>query len=370
MHFRFRVALLPLALSLFAGLTHSQTGIDQYKDQRAGSLEDAQVTGKLVNPKTTQTLAVKVGAGIPQFIDAKDGQEIASAANNVLNDSGRLALILVDGNKVVFEGYKSTANKDSLIMGLSMSKSVAASAVGIALCDGKIATLNDQANKYVPTLDGLSYGQATLENLLVMRGGGKSTGSTGELRPGMMREIMFQKATLADQVKEGGTGGDKPDVRFNYDNASTQSLMFTVEAATASTYQDYLVKKVLEPIEFEKAPAIFVDKTGVAMAAGGINATLRDWIRIGNLLREQWTGKYGQCLADYLKRGYSKSFDEDYGYQIRVQSQQGDKVVVRMSGFGGQYVYFNNYNSKIVATAANGANRKNLDPFVLSWMGN
>lgn len=365
----FRLSLVALVLSVQFGSVNASTGIDEYKDQRAGSLEDAQITGKLVNGKTAQFLAVKVGAGIPVFENQQADPSFADRAKSVLEDRGRLALMAVDGNKVLFEGYRSTASKDSLIMGLSMTKSVAASAVGMAICDGQIKSVNDQVAVYAPSLDGLSYGQASIENLLVMRGGGQSAGSTGELRPGMFREILFQKSTLAEHVKESGVGGVKPGEKFNYDNMSTQSLVYAVEGATKQSFQNYLSQKVLSTIEFEKAPAIYVDKTGSAVGAGGLNATLRDWVRVATVLRDQWSGKQGQCLADFFKRGYSKSFDQDYGYQIRIQSQRGDKVIVRMSGFGGQYVYFNNFNSKIVATAGNRATRKNLDPFVEGWMG-
>ena len=52
-----------------------------------------------------------------------------------------------------------------------MAKSIVSLAVGMALSEGKIASLDDTIAKYVPKLAGNPYGETTIRNMLRMASG-------------------------------------------------------------------------------------------------------------------------------------------------------------------------------------------------------
>lgn len=347
----------------------AQTGIEQYESQPEGRLEDTQITGAMVTPAITRLIGVRVGNGVPAF---KPGEaaDVPSSAQSLMSEKGRLALLLVDGERIVYEGHRSTSSPESLNMGLSMSKTLTGIAVGQAVCDGKIRALSDQAKVYVPELDGLSFGEASIEDLLLMRGGGKQVSGNGQSRTGMFRALLFQKEAMRDQQAESGKGGEAPGKKFNYDNMSTQSLVNVLERVNKQDYLDLLALRVFAPLQFEKAPAFFVDKEGKPISAGGLHATTRDWARIGLLFGGYWTGSGGDCLASYLRQGFTSKDGSGYGYQIWIHKETGDRKIVRMAGALGQHVYFNNFNKKVLVTFANATSRKGIDQLVDSWMFN
>ncbi len=53
----------------------------------------------------------------------------------------------------------------------SMAKSIVSLAVGMALAEGKIASLDDTVAKYVPKLAGNPYGETSIRNILRMSSG-------------------------------------------------------------------------------------------------------------------------------------------------------------------------------------------------------
>lgn len=78
----------------------------------------------------------------------------------------RVLIVSVDG-KIIFEKYSSPfLAKWWTPLGFSMSKSVTALAVGQALCEGHISSLEDRIEAYVPELKGTSWGVASVEDVL------------------------------------------------------------------------------------------------------------------------------------------------------------------------------------------------------------
>lgn len=365
----FSILVGTIAALLFSNFAFAQTGVEQYESQPEGRLEDAQLTGAMVTPVITRRLNVRVGKGQPSFVMG-DTKDIPSALSKIMDEKGRLALLLIDGDKIVFEGHRAPSSPQTLNMGLSMSKTLVGAAVGQAFCDGKISKLTDQAVVYVPELKGLSFGAATIEDLLLMRGGGIQGTSSGQARIGMFRALLFHKETLKDQMVETGKGSDAPGLKFNYDNMSTQSLVSVLEKATGQSYFDLLSVKLFAPIEFEIQPAFFVDKDGILISAGGLHASTRDWARVGLLMQSYWTGSGGDCLMNYFKYGYQSKDRNGYGFQVWMHKESGERKIARMSGALGQNIFFNNFNKKVLVTFSNAASRRNLDQFVESWMLN
>ncbi len=97
-------------------------------------------------------------------------QALINRARALLGNRPAKAIALVDGDTVLYTGFKMPAGADSMLFGYSMGKTVTAMAVGQAICDGKLR-LDTKANELMPELNGKALGNATVRDLLRMASG-------------------------------------------------------------------------------------------------------------------------------------------------------------------------------------------------------
>jgi CubicO group peptidase (beta-lactamase class C family) len=79
-----------------------------------------------------------------------------------------MGLILVKDGVIQLERYQYDRKPTDRFVSHSMAKSITALAIGIALADGKIRSLDDPAEQYARKLRGTLYGGTSLRNLLRM----------------------------------------------------------------------------------------------------------------------------------------------------------------------------------------------------------
>ena len=78
---------------------------------------------------------------------------------------------------MLFERYQYDRTPAHRFVSHSMAKSIVSIAVGMALAEGKIASLDDTVAKYVPKLAGIPYGETSIRNVLRMSSGVAVQGS-------------------------------------------------------------------------------------------------------------------------------------------------------------------------------------------------
>src|SRR6185437_17164972 len=128
----------------------------------------------------------------------------------------------------------------------SMSKSFTASAV-MLLRDAGALALDDLAAKYVPALDGWSYGASdaapiTIRNLLTMTAGFPTDDPWGDRQQGL--PIADFRAMLADGVGLNWA----PGTRFEYSNLGYAILGLIVTAASGVPYDEFVRTRLLAPL--------------------------------------------------------------------------------------------------------------------------
>ena len=82
-------------------------------------------------------------------------------------------LLVIRDGEILVERYQYERTAAHRFVSHSMAKSLVSLAVGFALAEGKIKSLNDKAADYVPELKGNVVGETTLRNLLQMSSGVK-----------------------------------------------------------------------------------------------------------------------------------------------------------------------------------------------------
>jgi CubicO group peptidase (beta-lactamase class C family) len=74
--------------------------------------------------------------------------------------------------------------------------------------------------------------------------------------------------------------------RFYYGSAQTTMLAAVVRGATGMSLSEYLTPRLWQAIGAEASALWYADRTGLEVALGNFNATLRDCARLGVVLAE------------------------------------------------------------------------------------
>jgi CubicO group peptidase (beta-lactamase class C family) len=262
-------------------------------------------------------------------------------------------LVLKDG-KIVFEKYQYDRKPTHRFLSFSMSKTITAMLVGIALQDGFIKSLDDVAAVYVPELAQSAYGKVTIRQLLTMTSGvrwndevsGASNSDMLQLNECHMRHRGCQSSlALLAAYKEFA---HEPGARFSYSGGDTMVLGHVLRAATKQSVTSFTQERLWNRLGAESDAAWMVDRQGVENVFGHFAATLHDFARLGLLMANKGVSHDGQQI---LAPGYWQEMTTPqlpasrpkvatsyfgYGYQLWLDPKPG---VFCFRGLKGQAIY-------------------------------
>jgi CubicO group peptidase (beta-lactamase class C family) len=242
-----------------------------------------------------------------------------------------MGLLILRGDRILVERYQYNRKPEQRFHSQSMAKTVVAMLVGIALQEGKIRSIDDLVQQYVPALAGSPYGQTSLRHLLTMSSGVKYIET---YEPGDDNEILT--ARTYKQRSAGGADALAPFAtrprevpagsRFYYASSETVALALALRAAVGVPLADYLSEKVWKPMGAEADATWLIDAGGYEVGFVGLNCTLRDYGRLGLLLANggaaqgkqivpaAWVRAMTKPDAPHLQYG-AASNSSGYGYQ-------------------------------------------------------
>jgi CubicO group peptidase (beta-lactamase class C family) len=90
-------------------------------------------------------------------------------------------LLILRDDTIIAERYQYDRKPEHRMASYSMAKTIIAMLVGIALADGKITSLDDRPDRYVPELTSSPYGETPLRHLLTMSSGVRSPRTTAAM---------------------------------------------------------------------------------------------------------------------------------------------------------------------------------------------
>ena len=163
-----------------------------------------------------------------------------------------MGLIIVKDGVVQLERYQYDRKPSHRFNSQSMAKSITALAIGIALNEGKIKSLDDRADSYAQKLKGSLLGEATIRNLLRMASGVRNiqtydgTGDSGRFDTALSRDGVEAAAAVLT-VRERQQGA-----RFSYSSAQSATLGAVLRAATGMNVSDYLTPRLWQAIGAER----------------------------------------------------------------------------------------------------------------------
>ncbi len=261
------------------------------------------------------------------------------------------ALLVAQGSELLYEKYSFGVGKRNTPLGYSMSKSLTSLAVGKAICDGHISSLDVPLKNYLPKLSGTSWGDASVRNVLRMSSGAYLTSM--QFNGHKNREM---EQFIGSAISDGKMNTDfielmiksdeksfEPGKIFNYSNFDTVALGLLVQAATGMPLNQYFEKSVWADAGAESQGAWFINGKDQTSTYNGFSARPHDWIRIGLMVLRELKDD-SSCFGKYLKEATKKQINSwgpssEYGFQIWTQCGRGTDFC--FVGFGGQYLLFN-----------------------------
>ena len=287
----------------------------------------------------------------PEIVTAVDSFENATVTRPVRPDSITLhSIMILKHGEVVLEKWFNGQTAEMPHAMHSVSKTFTATAVGLAIDEGKLK-LNDPVIKFFPDKlpaepsDNLKA--MTVRDLLTM-----TCGHDEEPKELRKDSLDWVSAFLAWPVVH------KPGEYYLYNSVGTYMLSAIVQQVTGEKVLDYLDTRLFQPLHIER-PQWDESPQGISCGGWGLYLKTEDMAKMGQLFLQKgkWNGKQivpaawlkemssyqvpsapsGTRFEDLEKVGLNKDNNEwvqGYGYQMWICRHNA----YRADGFAGQYI--------------------------------
>ena len=258
-----------------------------------------------------------------QEINTKKSSELSKnefifdkVADYALNDSGQAILISRYG-KIVYERYQNDTTRETLINPQSMSKSLLALAIGYALTQGDIKSLDTPISEYLPDLSKDRRGSITVKNLLQMSAGLEQISKDYSPYP-WSRGVRQHFGTDFNYWVMQLQSIDPPGTKFEYNNNESNLLGMVLEKAVGMSYQEYLSKEIWPAFGLGKAEAYLDKENGSIMKSCCIFSRPIDWLKLGQIILDKGEVNQKRVISEeYITQMTNSSpTNQGYGYQL------------------------------------------------------
>ena len=259
------------------------------------------------------------------------------------------ALLVLKDGRIVSETYRNNTGPDTRFMGWSMTKSLTSLLVGAALQEGRIASLDDTIETYLPELIGGGYEGVTVRQILQMRSGVDYDERYDFANPGLaasnhINALVKNTARFVEPARTIGRA-HRPGEVFQYKTLDTAVLGWLLERVSGgNTIAGYMAQRLWEPLGAESDGFFIMDGppgVGREFNGAGFNATARDYARIGQMMLDGGRANGRQIVpADWVAVSSRPTVPEQggemgYGYQWWTLGDGSYSAI----GLQGQYIF-------------------------------
>jgi CubicO group peptidase (beta-lactamase class C family) len=298
---------------------------------------------------------------------------VVERAQRILDTSSAKGIALVEGDSVVWVGYKSPASAQSYFLSQSIAKTITSMAVGKAICQGKFL-LSSVTESLIPELKGTDLGLSTVRDLLMMASGtwegNKDTSNISEeqyaqLTAGKMSYLDLIKTPKVNSFQSTLFGTRKVGEKFYYRSTDPLTLGIIINKTTGMEYAKWVEQEVLLPAGIKSYAIIGRDKFGYGVASGNIRLTMEDWIRFAVWVKANQSSQ--GCFGDYVRAASTTQISNNtqtgisfggYGYLIWTDNNRLPDSYWAV-GYGGQRIGWNHKNDRILIAFSNVENYMN-----------
>jgi len=255
-------------------------------------------------------------------------------------DKRTRSIIVIYKNKIIAEKYADGFNKNSKILGWSMTKSLTATYFGILQKQGKFDILKPAPIKEWATDE---RSKITTNDLLHMNSGLEWEEDYGKISD-VTKMLFIEEDMTKSQINKPLVG--KPNNTWNYSSGTTNLLsgILRKQFNTHQSYLDFWYSNLLDKIGMNSA-IVETDMTGNFVGSSYGWATTRDWAKFGLLYlhKGNWNGEqiFDESWAKYVSTPTNTS-NGQYGAQFWLNAggrfPNTPKDMFYASGYQGQMV--------------------------------
>jgi CubicO group peptidase (beta-lactamase class C family) len=207
------------------------------------------------------------------------------------------AILVLHKGKVVYEQYANNMTPATRHMLFSVSKSFVGTLAALLVSEG---TLDENAPvaRYVPELASSAYGDATVRQLMDMRVGAKFSEVYTDPKSDIVAYVLAAEwvpippgyqgprdlcSMMANLKERDGSHGEA----FGYKSSTTDVLAWVLRRASGKSLTALLSERIWSKIGAAHDAYYLLDSIGTEVAMGGMNATLRDLARFGQMMLQK-----------------------------------------------------------------------------------
>ncbi len=232
-------------------------------------------------------------------------------------------VLVLHKGQVVYEQYFGALTPERPHLVWSVTKSFVGTLAAMMAADGSIDPAAP-VTRYLPELANTAFADATVRQLMDMRIGVRYSEDYSDpdaefwayLRAIRMLPPAADKADKADKTapqdiysfaqtmqKEGEHGS------FAYKTINTEVLGWVLRRVSGKTMAELLSERIWQPMGAEQDAYFIVDRQGTEMAGAGLNATVRDLARFGELMRNNGRAHGKQIIPAAVVQGIAQGGD-------------------------------------------------------------
>ncbi|WP_421954622.1 serine hydrolase domain-containing protein [Polaromonas sp.] len=282
-------------------------------------------------------------------------------------------IVVVHKGRIVYERYFGVLKPQGQHIAMSVTKSFIGTLGAMLVAEGVIDE-NALTSTYVPELKDTGFGDVTVRQLLDMTTGIQYSenyanpkaeifdhtraGGVIPRPPGYDGPKSFYEFLLT--VKKEGAHGQA----FAYKTVNSDALGWVIRRATGKSIGDNLQERIWRKLGAEQDAYFTIDSTGTEFAGGGLNASLRDLARFGEMMRQDgyYNGQQivpkaavadirnGGGKAEFAKAGYKTLPGWSYRDMWWVSHNEHGAYSAR--GVHGQAIYIDPKAEMVIARFA------------------
>jgi len=263
--------------------------------ERFNSRGKSQATGL----KAYDPLAAVAGTDDYSALPASSRQTISEdalkAAQDYVTDKNSSAFMVWRNGGLETEHYFGDFDKDSLIVSKSLAKPLSTIAVGRAIAEGHIKSLDQPVADFITEWEGTDKAKILVRHLLDMRSGLLPQGQ--ELEPEHVMNRAYMHPRHDEVIINDYPLVDIPGTRYDYANATAELVAPLIERATGVQYEDWVSNEILKPLG-AKGGEVWMNREGGTPHSGCcILLTADTYMRMAILYLQEGTWDGQQLLT-------------------------------------------------------------------------
>lgn len=300
----------------------------------------------------------------------------AKAFEDVYGD----AVLVLHKGRIVYERYAGVMDPDQPHIAFSVTKSYVGTLMEMLIAEGLV---DEQApvGRYVPELAASGFGDATVRQVLDMTTALDFSEVYTDPQSGIARFAVAAGVSPAPPGYDGPRASydylptiaksGRHGEGFTYRSVNTEVLSWIIARVTGKRAHAVLSERIWSKLGADHDADIVVDTAGAPFTAGGLNLTLRDMARFGEMMRQggRFNGQQivpvavvekiaaGASKADFAKAGYGTLPGWSYKSQWWVSHNAHGAYTAR--GIHGQAIYIDPRAEMVIVRFASNPSASN-----------